>query len=177
MIIIIIIKGKKIRTRPIERDKGKGPMNAVIKELEDPARFYYKDLWLRETNTNIARLLELFSFGEMKDVGSIALTPLMREKLQKLTIISLSEKYRELPYDLIESQAQLDELLVEPYLMQLRHFFQAKLDPVRRVAVILHWHDCRDVYNGEKPLQLVNPTVTALTLRSSLVEWQSLLNK
>lgn len=154
-------------------------MGSIIQELEDPSKFHYKDLWLREDDDKSLLLLEIFSFGVMNDIKGIELSAKMKKKLQKLTIVSLSEVYGELPYELIKSEAQLDSLQqVELYLIQLRQFFDVKLDPVRKFAYINHYHDCRDVYNNEKPLKVIKPRVTGITLRESLIQWKySVSNK
>lgn len=152
-------------------------MDLIIQKLEDPSVFHYKDLWLRETDNARLLILEIFAFGVVKDSKGIKLSPKMRQKLQKLTIVTLSEGQRELTYELIQSEAQLDSFLqVELYLIQLRHFFEVKLDPVRKVAHIGHFHDCRDVYNNEKPLQVVKPRITGSTLRDSLAQWRNSIN-
>lgn len=152
-------------------------MDLIVQKLEDPSIFHYKDLWLKETDNDSLLVLEIFAFGVMSDSKGIQLSPRMRQKLQKLTIVTLSERYRELTYDLIQAEAQLDSLLqVELSLIQLREFFDVKLDPVRKVAHIGRCHDCRDVYNNEKPLQMVNPGVTGSTLRESLAQWRNSVN-
>lgn len=152
-------------------------MDLIIQKLEDPSIFHYKDLWLKETNDERVSILEIFAFGVISDSKGIELSPRMRQKLQKLTIVTLSERYRELSYELIRSEAQLDSLLqVEPYLIQLRTFFEVKLDPVRKIAHVGRCYDCRDVYNNEKPLQIVEPRVTGSTLRDSLVQWKNSVN-
>ncbi|CAR26891.1 hypothetical protein ZYGR_0I01630 [Zygosaccharomyces rouxii] len=152
-------------------------MDSIVRQLEDPSIFHYKDLWLKETDNDRLLVLEIFAFGVMSDSKGIELSPGMRQKLQKLTIVTLSETHRELTYELIQSEARLDSSLqAELYLIQLRQFFEVKLDPVRKVAHIGRCYDCRDVYNQEKPLKAVKPRVTGSTLRDSLVQWRNSVN-
>lgn len=148
---------------------------SLLKALEDPQRFHYKDLWLKENNPNDRVILELFAFGKIEDAPrNMVMTTLMLQKLQKLTIISLSEQYRELSYDLIQTQCGIaDIIVIEEYLIQLQDIFQVKLNSVLQSATIVKWFDCRDVYSGERELQLVKSlTVDRSTLIRDLKRWK-----
>ena len=157
--------------------------NAVVELLEDPQKLHYKREWLyaREATQEEA-LLELFSFGTVRDISSyMVLTPLMFAKLQKLTIISLSQRYREIPYVRIAEECQIyDTCLIEQYFIELQSFFRVRLDSVSEVAIVIECYDCRDVYAGKKPLTVLSPyTLTGYT-RSKLIDrleqWRSRVN-
>lgn len=150
----------------------------LVKLLEDASKFHYKELWLEEDSPKERDILELFAFGNIRDVSNnMQLTPLMIAKLQKLTIISLSEYYRELPYELIRRECKIEDVWdVEEYLIQLREVFQVELDSVRQIATIVEWFDCRDVYAGEKDLKIVKNVKTSKeTLLEGLKRWRSRL--
>lgn len=147
----------------------------LISWLEDPQRFHYKDLWLAEENPARRDVLELFAFGTLQDAPSgMELTTPMVTKLQKLTIISLSEHFRELSYVEIQRKCHIDEIgTLEELLIQLRTFFEVRLDSVRQVATIGRLYDCRDVYADERPLQVVkNLPTTSDTLLQDLRRWK-----
>lgn len=161
-----------------KKEKGTRMREELVKLLEDPPKFHYKELWLEENNLKESEVLELFAFGNIRDVtDDMQLTALMIAKVQKLTIISLSEYYRELPYELIKRECKIDDVWdVEEYLIQLRDVFQVELDSVRQIATIVKWFDCRDVYAGEKDLKIVkNVKTTKKTLLQDLKRWKSKL--
>ena len=157
--------------------------NSVVELLEDPQKFHFKREWLcaREATQEEA-LLELFSFGTIRNISShMVLTPLMLVKLQKLTIISLSQRYREIPYSRIAKECQIyDICLIEQYFIELQSFFKVRLDSVSEVATVIECYDCRDVYAGEKPLTVLSPCTLAGYTRSQLIDrlerWRSRVN-
>lgn len=152
---------------------------SFVELLESPHRFHYKELWLQETNPLRRRVLELFAFGTVQYIPKdIPLTAAMLRKLQQLSIVSLSERLRELPYGLIEQQCGIsDAAAVEESLMQLRGFFEVRLDSPARLATIERWLDCRDVYGGERELLVVpQPATTRDSLVEDLQAWHRKLH-
>lgn len=146
----------------------------LVNALEDPSRYHYKDLWLEETDPERRKALELFAFGTVQHIDkSIPLTTPMLRKLQKLTIVSLSERLREIPYELIRQECGInDTATIEECLIQLREFFEVQLDSPAQQATILRWYDCRDVYGGERPLVVVpEPATTSASLLKDLESW------
>lgn len=150
----------------------------LIQALEDPTKLHYKELWLAEEDQLRRNVLELFAFGTLKDKpDDMTLTSLMQKKLQKLSIVSLSELRRELTYTEIQHECQISDIgTLEELLIELRHFFEVKLDSVRQVATIGRLYDCREVYCNEQPLQLVQtlPT-TKQSLLQDLHRWKDKL--
>lgn len=155
-------------------------LQSIQSVLEDPDKFHYKQEWLQSDTEESSGIFELFSFGTMRDIPTnLQLTPRMIVKLQRLTLISLSQTYRELSYSLIMRECNIDSIdIIEQSLIELQSFFKVKLDPIRKVAIIISWYDCRDVYANEKPLTLIqNPKITKTILLKKLEQWQHKLNK
>ncbi|QLQ82318.1 hypothetical protein HG537_0H00790 [Torulaspora globosa] len=152
---------------------------SFIQLLESPQRFHYKDLWLQETDPLRRKVLELFTFGTIQHIrDDTPMTAGMLRKLQQLSIVSLSERLRELPYGLIEQECGIrDDDTVEQQLMQLREFFEVRLDSPARLATIDRWFDCRDVYGGERELLIVpRPSTNRDSLIQDLESWHRKLH-
>ncbi|QLL31910.1 hypothetical protein HG536_0C00770 [Torulaspora globosa] len=142
---------------------------SFVELLESPQRFHYKELWLQETDPLRRKVLELFAFGTVQHIQEdIPMTAGMLRKLQQLSIISLSERLRELPYGLIEQECGIrDTGTIEESLIRLRAVFEVRLDSPAQLATIERWFDCRDVYGGERELLIVPPPPTT---RESLIQ-------
>ncbi|QLG73911.1 hypothetical protein HG535_0F04230 [Zygotorulaspora mrakii] len=148
--------------------------------LEDPNIFHYQHLWLKEDNAEQRDVLELFAFGSFNDLNSHSqlasrLTELMLMKLRKQTIISLSESYREVSYDMIRKSCQMnDSHDIEVMLIQLRDILQIRLDSVKETVTFTQCHNCRDVYTHERDLRVVNEgnIVTKDKLLKNLNSWK-----
>ncbi len=102
----------------------------TIKSLEDPYKYHYKEEWLNTKDPDEQQLFEIFAFGNIKDLPeNIILTSLMRSKLEKLTLVTLSEIYNELSYELIKEECQIeDDGIIESHLIQLQNIFKAEMD-------------------------------------------------
>ncbi|CCF56904.1 hypothetical protein KAFR_0B06080 [Kazachstania africana CBS 2517] len=154
----------------------------LVEILEDPHTFHFKQEWLDSTDTETRTLLEIFSFGTIKDLTDDLrkeMSPAMIAKLQKLTIISLSEQCRVLTYETIANECLIDNMNdVENFLIQLQGFFRVRLDSVERVAKITDWFDCRDVYANERDLYRVhNLQISKESLIQDLKKWKSKLTQ
>lgn len=150
----------------------------IIKELELPGRYHYKDLWRSSQDSDEEVLLEIFAFGTVKDLPKeLQLTHSLTEKLRKLTIISLSQDHRDLSYDFISQECQINKVEdVERYLIELNSLIEVKMDSTKGLCKILKWKDCRDVYCGEKPLHVVKRVgLTKNDLILSLEQWKEKL--
>lgn len=123
----------------------------VIRALEEPHKYHYKAEWLESKDLGERRLFEIFAFGNIKDVpAGITLTSSMRSKLEKLTLITLSETHNELTYENIRQQCQIeDNSIIENHLIQLQDIFKVQIDSVNLSVVFLKRLDCRDVYCNE----------------------------
>lgn len=147
----------------------------LVQALENPEIMHYKDMWLMEEDQLGRKVLELFSYGTVQDIPKdLALTDKMLTKLQKLTIVSLCEQQRQLSYAEVQHGCQISDLAtVEELFIQLRAFFDVKLDSVQQTATIHRMHDCRDVYGGERPLLLIKqPQTTKNSLLRDLRRWK-----
>lgn len=155
----------------------------LAEAIEDPCRFHYKDLWLQERNLEQRNLLELFAFGSLDDMNARIATQLTQDmimKLRKQTMISLSEHYQEIHYDLIRQKCQVDSSHdIETMLIQLRDVFLVELDSVRQVVTITEHYDCRDVYSHERELNVVQAAnvTTKDKIREDLLAWKRKLLK
>ncbi|CCD22272.1 Csn9p NDAI_0A01140 [Naumovozyma dairenensis CBS 421] len=158
-------------------------MNAGLKEaLEDPQKYHYKQEWLSSDFESTRELLEIFAFGTVNDLTNLKfskredLTSSMIDKLRKLTIISLSAKYRYISYDFIRKECEMDSSNdIEEYLIQLQDFFQMEIDSVGQQVRIIRCFDSRDVYANELPLINLGkdtPTTTKDELLQSLHKWK-----
>ncbi|CUS22108.1 LAQU0S04e08394g1_1 [Lachancea quebecensis] len=153
----------------------------VVTALEDPSRIHYKDLWLKSPPGAEQRILELFSFGKVKDAGAelqMLLTATMWQKLRRLTMLALSCQVRVLSYEQIRDECALgacDE--AEQLAMSLGNLVELSIDQVKRQVVVRKCCDCRDVYNGERPLTVVgSPTASGQEILQDLRRWRRKLN-
>ena len=146
----------------------------LIKELEDPQRYHYKDLWMSDEDPANADILEIFSFGDMTDIrkAGIAITELMDVKLKKLYIIDRCNKQRVLRYNEVEVSD------IEEMMMQLNEVIDFEIDSIGQEIIIKRCFECRDVYCYEKPLNLVDVGLlsTDRTLIEALKQWKNKLN-
>ena len=153
----------------------------IISLLEKPYLYHYKQQWLSSTNEIERKYLELFTFGTIRHLyrNEFQLTSPMYEKLQKLTIISLSEQHCEMQYDLVEQECKLrDSDQLEHYLIELQDIIHFKLDPIEKHVTIIKMFDCRDVYAYEHPLLVVNDLkVSNESLLRDLQRWKQKLKK
>ncbi|CAI4058411.1 Csn9p SKDI_04G4000 [Saccharomyces kudriavzevii IFO 1802] len=152
----------------------------IIRTLEEPHKYHYKAEWLNNNDPNERQLLEIFAFGNIKDLPeSITLTSLMRSKLEKLTLITLSEIYNELGYEIVRQECQIeDNGIIETHLIQLQDIFKVEMDSVHKSIKFLKRFDCRDVYCNEQELTVIaNPRVTKEYLINSLRDWETKLTQ
>lgn len=152
----------------------------TIKSLEDPYKYHYKEEWLNTKDPDEQQFFEIFAFGNIKDLPeNIILTSLMRSKLEKLTLVTLSEIYNELSYELIKEECQIeDDGIIESHLIQLQNIFKAEMDSVSKSMKFSRRFDCRDVYCHEKELTIIeNPRVTKEYLVQNLRSWETKLKQ
>ncbi|CCC68397.1 hypothetical protein NCAS_0B03130 [Naumovozyma castellii] len=130
--------------------------------LEDPTRFHYKEYWLKSSTEGEREILELFSFGTISELDDlhfnkgIVWTPNLIEKLNKLTLISMSEESTKWTYDEIFQRCKINDInTIERYLIQLQAFFEVEINSVEQTISIVKYFDCRDVYGGELPLMIL----------------------
>lgn len=152
----------------------------IVAALEDPSRIHYKNLWLVSSVNEERELLELFSFGQIKDaVGSIRkqMTPRMWTKLQKLTLLKLCCEKRTINYSqIIDECALASRLEVEQLAMGLGDVVDLQIDETESQIYVQWCQDCRDVYNGEHQLMVVSePANTRLAILEDLRKWRSKL--
>ncbi|CAI4038055.1 hypothetical protein SMKI_04G3940 [Saccharomyces mikatae IFO 1815] len=147
----------------------------IIKTLEDFHKYHYKEEWLNSKDLDERQLLEIFAFGNVEDLPkNIRLTPPMRSKLERLTLITLSEKYNELSYEMVRQECQIeDNGIIEGHLIELQDILKAEMDSVNEFIKILNRFDCRDVYCCERELIVVKkPRVTKEYLVHNLHSWE-----
>lgn len=154
----------------------------ILCDIENPSKFHYKKDWLESTTPDVQNIYELYTFGTMADVPvevRSSLTAEMIKKLKLLTIISLTQIYRYIPYNLIMSRCEIDSVdTIERYMVELRDFFKIKLDSVRQVVTIVNLYDCRDIYDHERPLNFVSvPKYNKATLIDKLEQWKGKLTQ
>ncbi|EJS42343.1 csn9p [Saccharomyces arboricola H-6] len=152
----------------------------IIRALEEPHKYHYKAEWLNSKNPKERQLFEIFAFGDIKNTPeNMTLTSLMRSKLEKLTLITLSEKYNELSYEVIRQECQIeDHSIIETHLIQLQDVFEVEMDSVNLSIKILKRFDCRDVYCHEKELTVIEtPKVTKEYLVNNLRNWETKLKQ
>ncbi|QHS72386.1 Csn9p [Saccharomyces paradoxus] len=152
----------------------------IIKAIEDPRKYHYKKEWLNSKDLDERQLFEIFAFGNIKDLPeNIILTSLMRSKLEKLTLVSLSEIYNELSYELVRKECQIeDDSIIESHLIQLQGILKAEMDSVNKSMKFSKRFDCRDVYCHERELTVIeNPRVTKEYLLHNLRSWETKLKQ
>lgn len=154
----------------------------ILYELENPSKFHYKKEWIESTTHEEQTIYELYAFGIIADIPATIqplLTVEMIKKLQLLTIISLAQQQREISYNHLMSQCEIDSMdTIERYMIELRQFFQMKLDSVRQVVKIINLYDCRDIYDNERPLMFVNiPKSNKTSLIEKLEQWKGKLTQ
>ncbi|CAL9737157.1 COP9 signalosome complex subunit 9 [Monosporozyma servazzii] len=150
--------------------------------LQDRNIFHYKKYWLNAVAESLEeQILAIFSFGTIQDAISyqLDLTPLMIEKLRKLTIISLAMEHRKIDYSLLLSKCQInDTCTLEEYLITLQPIIECRLDQVGQSVTVVSCLDGRDVYCHEKPLpNLVLPPMTKDDIFEGLQRWKLKLQK
>lgn len=152
----------------------------IIKALEDPRKYHYKKEWLNCKDPDEQQLFEIFAFGNIKDLPeNIILTSLMRSKLEKLTLVTLSEIYNELSYELVRQECQIeDDSIIESHLIQLQGILKAEMDSVNKSMKFSKRFDCRDVYCHERELTVIEtPRVTKEYLVHNLRSWETKLKQ
>ncbi|CAL9731343.1 COP9 signalosome complex subunit 9 [Monosporozyma unispora] len=158
-------------------------MDDSIQELlEDQTLFHYKKYWLMAPVGSIEEtMLAIFSFGTIQDANSYQLnvTPLMIDKLRKLTIISLALEHRTISYSLLLSSCQMSDIsTLEEYLISLQPIITCQLDQVGQTITIIDCKDGRDVYCGEKTLPDLKYLPTSKDdLIRGLQQWKLKLQK
>lgn len=151
--------------------------------LEEPEKFCYKQDWMHVNATgaeiNDILILEIFTFGTIEDIKDVELqfSDLMLIKLIKLSIIKLSESYRNITYDEIKTKINntlLPDYVLEQYLISLLPFLECKIDAVNREVNFIKCKDSRDVYDFEYPLHVipVDRVVTRQQLIQKLGMWR-----
>ncbi|AET39265.1 Csn9p Ecym_4189 [Eremothecium cymbalariae DBVPG len=133
----------------------------VVQAFEDSERVHFKPLWLASKNYEEQILLELFCFGDYKDKTEEMQLPLwtnrMEQKLQILTLLGLCERQRELGYDDLMNNCGIEhDGDLEQRLIDLHKLVQLEIDSVSRRITVKQCLDSRDVYNNERPLQLLH---------------------
>lgn len=151
-------------------------------DIDDPSKFHYKKEWLESSTPDAQNIYELYTFGTISDIPTKlrpSLTSGMIKKLQLLTIISLAEIHRDIPYRLIMSKCEIDSVdTIERYLVELRTIFKIKLDSVEQVVKIVNLYDCRDIYDNERPLNFVTaPKSNKTALVDKLEQWKGKLTQ
>lgn len=149
----------------------------VVVALEDPSHIHYKDLWLESSTGAEQCVLELFSFGKVKDAGAglrAMLTTAMWQKLQRLTMLTLSCQERVLSYERIRDECALGACgEAEQLVMSLGSLAEFSIDQVKQLVVVQKCHECRDVYNGERALIVVgSPVASGQEILHDLQRWQ-----
>lgn len=152
----------------------------LVELLESPNVFHYKKEWLDTHILEERKLLEVFSFGTVKDVQpSMGLSSLSLRKLQKLTIMSMCESYRRITYAQVVSQCQLaDDSEVEQLFMEMNSVMVFEIDCVAKFVEIKKCLDSRDVYGEERELMVLQqaPNKTKQGLLTDLLRWKTKLN-
>ena len=178
-IYCITYKGKQTKGKTSDDLNGTKKKSAMreetIRALEEPHKYHYKAEWLESKDLDERQLFEIFAFGNIKDVPEdTTLTSSMRSKLEKLTLITLSETYNELTYENIRKQCQIeDNSIIENHLIQLQDIFKVEIDSVNLSIIFLKRLDCRDVYCNERELVVIeNPRVTKECLVNNLRKWK-----
>ncbi|CCK68149.1 Csn9p KNAG_0A04790 [Huiozyma naganishii CBS 8797] len=154
----------------------------LVRILEDPQKLHYKDEWIhvaagdsRARGSRARDLLEIFTFGTVEDVpASIELSERMLHKLRKLTLLSLTELYRVIPYSFALEKCQMsDRSLMETYFIQLGSVLEFQMDPISETVTVTNFFDCRDVYDNEAELRIVrNAHYTREQLVTGLQKWK-----
>ncbi|SCU89532.1 LAME_0E04082g1_1 [Lachancea meyersii CBS 8951] len=148
----------------------------VLQALEDVNTLHYKPLWLESKNEKEELILEVFSFGKIKDVPEslrCILTALMWTKLRKLTLLDLFCRHRTLNTVNLQTECEMESALeVEQLAMSLGKWVDISIDQVGGEIHVLRCHESRDVYDGEKKLHLVSGVDSRLTLLQDLRVWK-----
>lgn len=159
--------------------------DSIRQLLENPQIFHYKQYWLKvPIGTTEDTLLSIFSFGTYKDsiTHKIKLNDLMKQKLQKLTILSLvcdnnNDRDNNIPYSIFLQECEIKDVsILERYLIELQPLVRCRIDQVSQTVNIIKCLDCRDIYCHEKPLLKLNHLpITKDDLIKSLKQWRSKL--
>ncbi|CCH62387.1 hypothetical protein TBLA_0H00990 [Henningerozyma blattae CBS 6284] len=165
---------------------------SIIKCIQIPNKYHYKQEWVdtirNQGSMEDIKILEIFSFGSVNDIirypdiyNFIYNDQKMINKIEKLCLIDISNKYRTIKYEEIRktlNNFEIKDFEIEEYLIQLNEFFQCKIDSIDKVIEFTNVMDCRDVYCGESELYLVDMKniVTKDFLLESLNQWKNKLN-
>ncbi|SCV04138.1 LANO_0G08394g1_1 [Lachancea nothofagi CBS 11611] len=152
---------------------------SVVLALEDANRVNYKSLWLNALDDEERQLLELFSFGQVRDVPTelgFTLSDEMWVKLKRLTLLDLCCQNRTVYLDRVRRDCELGSLLeAEHLMMSVGNWVDFQIDQVSNDIHILQCHESRDVYNGEQELAVVKPNKTGQSILKDLRQWRNKL--
>ncbi|CEP61459.1 Csn9p LALA0_S03e03334g [Lachancea lanzarotensis] len=151
----------------------------IVHVLEDAGTLNYKPFWLASNDKLEESILEIFSFGRVKDVPEelrCEFTDRMWTKLRVLTILELFCRYRTISFAEVQVECELESAFeVEQLAMRVGKWVDFQIDQVNREIQVLRCYEGRDVYNGEKQLRLVRDVDTRLTLLEDLTAWKKRL--
>ncbi|SCU96847.1 LAFA_0G08416g1_1 [Lachancea sp. 'fantastica'] len=151
----------------------------LVRALEDAGTIHFKPLWIASSDKLEELILEIFSFGKVKDVPDelrCEITVRMWTKLRVLTLLELLCRHRSIRIAELRDECELkSDLEVENLAMRLGKWVDFQIDQVSGEIHVLRCYEGRDVYNGEKQLRLVRNAHTRLAILDDLNSWKKRL--
>ncbi|EDO16867.1 hypothetical protein Kpol_1024p20 [Vanderwaltozyma polyspora DSM 70294] len=172
-------------------------IDELILILEDKHVYSYKELWLNNEESRYEEILEIFSFGRLKDLNEyidkygdgmdkIVISELMMIKMIKLSILSYinssNARYKISIIDIchelnIKFKEMNSSAFIERLLIEMNDIIKIRIDSIENSIDILQVTDTRDVYSFEKPLNIIKieDIETTQSLYSELERWKNKL--
>lgn len=151
----------------------------VINALEDTDTLHFKSFWLDSTDEVEESVLEIFSFGRVRDVPKdlrCKITIPMWTKLRILTVLEFFCRYRSIGIAKLQDECELETgLEVEQLAMRLGKWVDFQIDQVNGEIQVVRCYEGRDVYNGEKQLRWICDVDSRLTILDDLNAWKKRL--